>query len=246
MAIDDETRARARKFVADNAGESAPAAKPRVVSKKELEASMPEAELVDDTKNQRRFPLKAANMAAEARVAKSPAKAKPSVYQAEKLGGREKMSEPKVQDVGRKADFASIPDSIPLDGPREVSGEPIISAEFGRRFENVLAAVGGAGAMAAAAKAKKMYDAAQKAKSLAAEVARRAELAGELRRGAQPTKFVSASRPTAAKSTRKFADDEANIDFRKGGKVQKYASGGSVSSRADGIAQRGKTRGRVC
>ena len=27
---------------------------------------------------------------------------------------------------------------------------------------------------------------------------------------------------------------------------KKYASGGSVSSRADGIAQRGKTRGKMC
>lgn len=37
--------------------------------------------------------------------------------------------------------------------------------------------------------------------------------------------------------------------MKKGGKVKKYASGGSVSSasrRADGIAQRGKTRGRIC
>lgn len=37
--------------------------------------------------------------------------------------------------------------------------------------------------------------------------------------------------------------------MRSGGAVKKYASGGSVSSaskRADGIAQRGKTRGRVC
>lgn len=37
--------------------------------------------------------------------------------------------------------------------------------------------------------------------------------------------------------------------MKRGGKVKKYASGGSVSSaskRADGIAQRGKTRGRVC
>jgi hypothetical protein len=37
--------------------------------------------------------------------------------------------------------------------------------------------------------------------------------------------------------------------FKRGGAVKKYASGGSVSSaskRADGIAQRGKTRGKVC
>jgi hypothetical protein len=45
----------------------------------------------------------------------------------------------------------------------------------------------------------------------------------------------------------KTAQDESEPStFRKGGVVKKYASGGSVSSRADGIAQRGKTRGRMC
>jgi hypothetical protein len=34
--------------------------------------------------------------------------------------------------------------------------------------------------------------------------------------------------------------------MKKGGAVKGYASGGSVSSRADGIAQRGKTRGKIC
>lgn len=41
--------------------------------------------------------------------------------------------------------------------------------------------------------------------------------------------------------------DRANKPYRKGGKVKKMARGGSVSSaskRADGIAQRGKTKGR--
>ena len=44
-------------------------------------------------------------------------------------------------------------------------------------------------------------------------------------------------------------DAMGNPIMKRGGKVKKYASGGSVSSaskRADGIAQRGKTRGRVC
>lgn len=35
--------------------------------------------------------------------------------------------------------------------------------------------------------------------------------------------------------------DEATAGYKKGGAVKKYASGGAVSSRADGIAQRGKT-----
>ena len=37
-----------------------------------------------------------------------------------------------------------------------------------------------------------------------------------------------------------------SVGMRKGGMTQKYAKGGSVSSRADGIAQRGKTRGKIC
>jgi len=39
------------------------------------------------------------------------------------------------------------------------------------------------------------------------------------------------------------------LGMKKGGAVKKYASGGSVSSaskRADGIATKGKTRGRIC
>jgi hypothetical protein len=45
----------------------------------------------------------------------------------------------------------------------------------------------------------------------------------------------------------RFSDDDA--EFKKGGKVKKMASGGSVNSasrRGDGIAQRGKTKGRMC
>jgi hypothetical protein len=37
--------------------------------------------------------------------------------------------------------------------------------------------------------------------------------------------------------------------MKKGGMTKKYAKGGSVSSassRADGAAQRGKTRGKIC
>jgi len=34
--------------------------------------------------------------------------------------------------------------------------------------------------------------------------------------------------------------------MKHGGAVKKMASGGSASSRADGIAQRGKTRGKMC
>jgi len=36
------------------------------------------------------------------------------------------------------------------------------------------------------------------------------------------------------------------VMYKKGGQVKKMASGGPVSSRGDGIAQRGKTRGKMC
>jgi hypothetical protein len=38
----------------------------------------------------------------------------------------------------------------------------------------------------------------------------------------------------------------AKPGMKKGGKVKTMASGGSASKRADGIAQRGKTRGKMC
>ena len=44
-------------------------------------------------------------------------------------------------------------------------------------------------------------------------------------------------------------DEELNAGasaMKRGGKVKKMSSGGSASSRADGIAQRGKTKGRMC
>lgn len=50
-------------------------------------------------------------------------------------------------------------------------------------------------------------------------------------------------------SMEKAKRDYEASPMKKGGAVKKYASGGSVSSaskRADGIAQRGKTKGRIC
>ena len=34
--------------------------------------------------------------------------------------------------------------------------------------------------------------------------------------------------------------------IKKGGKVKKYSKGGTASSRADGIATKGKTKGKIC
>jgi hypothetical protein len=51
-----------------------------------------------------------------------------------------------------------------------------------------------------------------------------------------------------AREVQRRREEAEKSRYKKGGAVKKYASGGSVSSaskRADGIAQRGKTRGRV-
>lgn len=42
------------------------------------------------------------------------------------------------------------------------------------------------------------------------------------------------------------ANDERIANLKKGGSVKKMSTGGSASSRADGIAQRGKTKGKFC
>jgi hypothetical protein len=43
----------------------------------------------------------------------------------------------------------------------------------------------------------------------------------------------------------KAADKKQMMGMKKGGGVKKMAAGGSASSRADGIAQRGKTKGKM-
>ena len=52
-----------------------------------------------------------------------------------------------------------------------------------------------------------------------------------------------------SKRTRPYLTDEVGNNLKRGGAVKKMASGGKVSSassRGDGIAQRGKTRGKMC
>ena len=51
--------------------------------------------------------------------------------------------------------------------------------------------------------------------------------------------------PTKKTIVRKDNPNDVEV-YKKGGKTKKMASGGSASSRADGIAQRGKTKGRIC
>ena len=241
--------------------------------------SMPE----DDTETRRKFSSKAAeespvfedqNFGTKVESAGKPTLANVSapkrqpVYQADKLGGREKMS---ASDSIPKDDSPvkrNSVDQIPTGEYTEVSDDPekkVTGSERGRRLENVLAGVGGAGATAAAIKAKKMYDAAQKAKSLAS----REEVLNPLAWMAGPKNMgeFSKSASSMAKSAKDSLANAASkvkdkfkpkrlsemdttggaVGYRKGGMTKKYANGGSVSaSRGDGIAQRGKTRGKMC
>jgi hypothetical protein len=70
--------------------------------------------------------------------------------------------------------------------------------------------------------------------------------AGAAKKGFGPKlTFLTPERLDKSKEAMRRAREGMN----KGGAVKKYASGGSVSSaskRADGIAQRGKTKGRIC
>jgi hypothetical protein len=66
----------------------------------------------------------------------------------------------------------------------------------------------------------------------------------------EPTMGSSMRSPVRSISAEEAAfENEGGRYFKKGGKTKKMASGGktsSASSRGDGIAQRGKTKGRIC
>ena len=59
-----------------------------------------------------------------------------------------------------------------------------------------------------------------------------------------PEALTSTDKPGTR--TRYENTDTSDMGMKRGGKVKKMASGGSASSRADGIASRGKTRGKMC
>jgi hypothetical protein len=99
------------------------------------------------------------------------------------------------------------------------------------------------------------FTAGRKAAPAAAKAAERAAPAVNARRAA-PNPATLDKFNAGLKKAKPAADREkARMDILKadtlktGGKVKGYASGGStgsVRSSANGIAQRGKTRGRVC
>jgi hypothetical protein len=249
--IDDETRDRARKFV-DAGGSSTrvfadpdrfSGAKPKVVTKEELAKS---GLSLREYMNKQQGLTPRGGSAPAASKASAPAKA--------------------ATPMSREDLIAQIPTGGNTVAPTPGDGRSVTGSDLSRNISTTLNAAAGLKGVQMGQLAAEAAMGARAGKALsgfmggkqAAEVrkieptmstlsaAKRAELAGELRRGATPTKFTSPSKPTASKRTRKMNDDEAGVDFRKGGATKGYAKGGSVSSRADGIAQRGKTRGRMC
>ena len=144
----------------------------------------------------------------------------------------------------------SAVDQIPKDSSlyTPTTGEPVTGNEFTRNVSNTLRALtpmgGGFGNVGMELLT---------AKGAAERVAKAKELAEAARKAQPGTKFTStrssstARANEATKRTRKFNEDEAGLEFKKGGraKAKKMASGGmtsSASSRGDGIASRGKTK----
>ena len=176
-------------------------------------------------------------------------------------------------------------------------GERADSSETERNINAIATATGVGGTLAAAYKAKKMYDVSQKTKAAAEAVAKSREavtnplswMAGPKNAGKFSGEIPAAGRESvtnpmswlagpknadkfkeaapsaidkAKEAASKFADrfrkkpmSEADttggagkFGYKRGGKTKGYASGGSVSSassRGDGIATKGKTRGKI-
>lgn len=144
---------------------------------------------------------------------------------------------------------------IPGQSTKAPQGEKIDSSETERNVNAALTATGLGGAAAGAYKLKKMYDASKAAKQALLKnprLERPGTVAGK--------DFLARDYEGAAKATSKgspkkqlgYSKDTDVTDVmakKRGGAVKKYASGGTVSSaskRADGIATKGKTRGRMC
>jgi hypothetical protein len=165
---------------------------------------------------------------------------------------------PPVFTSGRRMDIAPSREEaiaqIPMGGVKAPEGgSRISSSETERNLANIAAGLGptrlagfaNAGIEAAFLNAQRNAAAARNASAAQnAAAARRAQLAEEARRGQTPTNFTSTTSRSANKRTKKIDEDNTGVEFKRGGKTKKMASGGmtSASKRGDGIASKGKTK----
>jgi len=169
-----------------------------------------------------------------------------------------------VEDVAKPANRKNAA-GIPID-PDQRPGPPSTgeSTSGPSNVGRILSALGaGAGALGTAAAMRT----AGHADRVAGRVAKAIQSAGASGKTTAPTvqaaknaeRYTPKQQMEAAESTmrgaatrealrRKRAESAPALDYKKGGKVAKYASGGSVGSasrRADGIATKGKTKCRT-
>jgi hypothetical protein len=175
-----------------------------------------------------------AGMSRGTRPATSSASKAPMSNYSNEGRGREMMKAPSTVAPVRKASVNDIPTGGPA-GWKGGEGEKVDSSELGRNISNTMKALGpgklaGIGAIGVEMRgAKGVQEAYNKAAS--------ASRATEARAKADPTRFTSAAKSTQknpAKRTKKFDDSESSVEFKRGG-----------VTRADGIALRGKTRGKI-
>jgi len=245
--IDDDTRARARKFVDDNARDAdvpaATKAKTATVTKKQLAESGFDnlRDYLNAQKGLTRRGTRAAPAADynnEGRGRVKPAadysnegrgRVKPAADYSNEGRGRGKPAALTTEEM-----LAQIPTGgKPGAGPTPTAdGEETSSyrtgSETGDNAANLmmaLAMVPGMGPLAGEAAMGRM--------------ASRAPAAVDRAKASLPAAAVR-----AIKNRANFKD-AAEAGMKHGGKVAKYAKGGAVTSRGDGLAQRGKTRGTM-
>lgn len=142
------------------------------------------------------------------------------------------------------------------EGPTAGDGRSVDSTELGRNL-NAMVNAGGPGGLFKAAKAGVGVAREFGAGSAAQKAYNQAQAARRAAEGFSPAE-AQAAREAAELAARDakvlnpnawLAGPQGMKNFKKGGKVKKMASGGSVkasaSRRGDGIAQRGKTRGKM-
>lgn len=175
---------------------------------------------------------------------------KPSQYAGPMRGMRSDAgtSPPIATHFGPREEERSAASKIPGQSVKAPKGEKIDSSETSRNIENALLATGAGGVGLAGL--YKMFKGGKKAVSAGRDLVTSPSKKPSYMGKADDQKADKA-REKLRKSSfiKKSGDDVTDVTAKKrGGAVKKYASGGMVSSaskRADGIATKGKTKGRM-
>jgi len=240
--IEDDTRDRARKFV-DAGGSSTrvfadpdrfSGAKPKVTAEqlqafKKLHGA--DKDLTDYMNAQQGLTRRKAATPAPSK-ASAPSKAATQV----------ESNLPAMSEEARVAAIGRIPTGGNKAAPTPGNGRSVTGSDLSRNVSNTLNATAGLKGVQMGQLAAEAAMGTRAGKALSGLMS--GKKAAEVERMGPP--LSAAERAEFARLFPKGERRRGPNEMKKGGAVKKYASGGSVSSRADGIAQRGKTRGRMC